>query len=97
MGKKRLAHADGANDGDVVMGLQEAEGGEFVEEGAIKGHLRGRVPVLERGPGIEAGPLGSHGLQVGGDGSGVMGVSFLARRARERAGRGGGAQVAGER
>jgi hypothetical protein len=61
VGEKRLADPDGADDGDVVMALQEAERGELVEEGAIEGHLRRRVPGFELSAGIEARALGSHG------------------------------------
>jgi hypothetical protein len=49
MREKRLADPDGADDGDVVMALQEAERREFVEEGAIEGHLQS-CPSVRAGP-----------------------------------------------
>jgi hypothetical protein len=43
------------------MTLQEAECRELVEEGAIEGHLGGRVRVCKLRAGIEARPLGPDG------------------------------------
>src|SRR6266545_3162918 len=56
VGEKALADADGADEGDVVMRLQESERAELTEEGPIDRDLRGRVPVLELGRRIEARP-----------------------------------------
>jgi len=47
--EKGLADADRPDDRDVVMGLEEAEGGELVEDGAVEGDLRRGIPVLELG------------------------------------------------
>ena len=59
--RKVLPTPTGPDDGDMVMALQEAEGRELVEEGAIEGDLGGGVPVLELGAGIEARALGPQG------------------------------------
>jgi hypothetical protein len=56
-----LADADGADEGDAVMSLQEAEGNKLIEQGAIEGDGGRRVPVLDLGTGIEAGALGAQG------------------------------------
>ena len=57
MGEKGLADADGADDGDVRVGVEEAQRRELVEERAIEGDLRGRVPRVEVHGGIQAGFL----------------------------------------
>jgi hypothetical protein len=59
--EKGLAHPDGPDDGDVVMGFQEAEGGELVEERAVEGDLRRGIPVLELRAGVEARTLRAEG------------------------------------
>ena len=66
VGEEGLADADGADDRDVGVGLEEAERRELVEQGAIEGHLRGGVPRLELHAGVEAGALdaGGHGQRV---------------------------------
>jgi hypothetical protein len=61
VGQEGLADADGADEGDMVMRGEEAEGDEFVEQGAIERDRRRGVPVLELGRRIEARPLGAQG------------------------------------
>jgi hypothetical protein len=61
VGEKTLADADGADEGDVVMRLQEAERDELGEERAIEGDVGGGVPVLELGARVEARPLRPQG------------------------------------
>ena len=61
VGEEALADADGPDEGDVVMRLQEAEGDELGEEGTIEGDMGRGVPVLELGAGVEAGPLRPQG------------------------------------
>ena len=61
VGEKALADADGPDEGDVVMRLQEAERDELVEERAIEGDVGRGVPVLELGARVEAGPLRPQG------------------------------------
>ena len=61
VGEKGFADADGADEGDVVMRLQEAERDELGEEGAIEGDVGGGVPVLELGARVEARPLRPQG------------------------------------
>jgi hypothetical protein len=48
-----LADADGADDGDVVVGLEEAQGKELAEELSVEGDLGGLVPALDLLCGIE--------------------------------------------
>ena len=47
MREKGLADADGADDGDVGVRVEEAQRGELVEERAIEGDLRGAVPGVQ--------------------------------------------------
>jgi len=61
VGQEGLADADGADEGDMVMRLEEAKGDELVEQRAIEGDRGGGVPVLELSTRIEAGPLGAQG------------------------------------
>ena len=53
--EKRLAHADGAEDHDVSMGLEEAKARELGEHALVEGDLRGLVPLLEAHRRIERG------------------------------------------
>ena len=66
VGEEGLADADGADDGDVGVGLEEAQRDELVEQRAVEGDLGGRIPRLELHRGIEAGALGAErdGLAV---------------------------------
>ena len=57
MREKGLADADGADDGDVRVGVEEAQRGELVEERAIEGDLRGGVPSVQAHVRIQAGLL----------------------------------------
>jgi hypothetical protein len=50
-------YADGPDDGDVVMRLDEAQRGELVEERTVELDLRGRVPALELAVGLGVGAL----------------------------------------
>ena len=45
--EKRFADADGADDRHVRVRIEEAQGGEFVEERPIERDLRGGIPRLE--------------------------------------------------
>ena len=47
VGEKRFADADGPDDGDMGVGVEEAQRGELVQECTIEGDLRGRVPALQ--------------------------------------------------
>ena len=53
VGEEGLADADGADDGDVGVRLEEAQRDELVPERAVEGDLGGRVPVLEGHGGVE--------------------------------------------
>ena len=55
VGEEGLADADGADDGDVGVGVEEAQRDELVPERAVVGDLGRRVPVLELHGGIELG------------------------------------------
>ena len=55
MREKGFADADGADDGDMGVRIEEAQRGELVEERAIEGDLRGAVPVR---PGASSDPSG---------------------------------------
>lgn len=57
MGEKRFADADGADDRDVRVCIEEAERRELVEQRPVEGDLRGGVPGLESHGGIEVGFL----------------------------------------
>jgi len=57
MGEKRLADPDRADQGDMGVRVEEAQRGELIEEGAIEGDLRGRVPGVEAHGRIQAGLL----------------------------------------
>jgi hypothetical protein len=61
VGEEGLPHADGPDDGDVVVGLQEAERGELIQQCAVEGDLRGGIPVLELRGGVEARALSPEG------------------------------------
>ena len=47
VGEKGFPDADGADDGDVRMGIKKAQGGELIEQRAIEGDLGRGVPVFE--------------------------------------------------
>src|SRR5207302_1926407 len=61
MGEKRLADADGADDGDVLVLIEEAERGELLEERAVEGDAGGVIPALDAYGGIEPGLGGADG------------------------------------
>jgi hypothetical protein len=61
MSEEGFANADVTDDGDMVMGFDEAEGGELGEEGLVEVNLRGGVPVLEARVGLEPSLLGAQG------------------------------------
>jgi len=56
-----LADAHVPDDGDVVVGFEEAQRGEFVEQGAVELDLGGLVPPLELGVPLQVAPLGPDG------------------------------------
>ena len=64
--EKGLAHANGADDGDVLVGIEEAQGHEFVEERTVEGDLGGVIPRFKTHRGIEPGFVGAQrdGLAV---------------------------------
>jgi hypothetical protein len=51
--EKRFADADRADDRDVGVGVEEAQGGELIEQRAVKRHLGGRIPRLQAHRGIQ--------------------------------------------
>ena len=53
MGEKRFADADRADNRDVGVAVQKAKGRQLIEERAIKGHLRRRIPGFQVHRGIE--------------------------------------------
>src|SRR2546427_4054814 len=53
MGEKRLADADRADNRDVGVAVEKAEGRQLVEERPIEGHLRRGVPGFQVHGGIE--------------------------------------------
>jgi hypothetical protein len=57
VGEEGLADADRADEGDVGVGVEEAQRGLLVEERAIEGHLRGTVPRLQDHGRVQAGLL----------------------------------------
>jgi len=61
VGEEGLADADGADDGDVFVLVEEAQRGELTQQGAVEGDARGVVPALEPPRRVEAGLLGPHG------------------------------------
>jgi hypothetical protein len=61
MGEEGFSDADVADDGDVVTGLDEAEGGELGEESFVEVDLGGGVPVFESGVGLEPSLVGPNG------------------------------------
>ena len=73
VGEKGLADADGPDDGDVSVRVEEAQRRELVEGLAIKGHCRGGVPGVSAHRGIQARRLDAHG-----DGQAVAAGDFIA-------------------
>ncbi len=59
VGQEGLADADRADDGDMRVGLEEAQGAQLVPELDVVADVGGRVPGLELMCWIEAGALGS--------------------------------------
>lgn len=51
--EKRFADADRADDRDVGVGVEKAQGGELIEQRAVKRHLGGRIPRLQAHRGIQ--------------------------------------------
>jgi hypothetical protein len=66
MGDESLAHADGAHDEHVVVGLEEAQGGELGQERTVEGDLGCLIPALKQAMRLEMTALGaeSGGLAV---------------------------------
>ena len=58
VGEEGLADPDGADDGDVGVGVEEAQRDELVEQRPVEGDLGGRVPGFELHGGIEVGASG---------------------------------------
>jgi len=53
LGETGFADADGTDDGDVRMGVEEAQRRELIEEGAVEGDFRGAIPGLQSHGGIQ--------------------------------------------
>ncbi len=61
VGEEGLPHAHAADDGDVVVRLDEAQRGELVEKRPVELGLRRLVPAFELAVGLKEGPLGAEG------------------------------------
>ena len=59
--EKRFADADRTDDRNVRMRLEKPQRRELIEQRAIEGHLRGRIPGVEVHGGIEARALHAQG------------------------------------
>jgi hypothetical protein len=54
-----LAHTDGADDDRVGVGVDEAEGSEFIQKFLVVVDVCGLVPAFQAHGGVQAGPLGA--------------------------------------
>jgi hypothetical protein len=59
MSKEGFSDADVTDDGDMVMGFDEAKRGELGEQSLVEVNLGGGVPVLESGVGLETSLAGT--------------------------------------